>query len=429
MRKAFTKLLSLALTASMAIGLGAGVVSEKADAAYSQQKLDKNPVVAAKPYRGYLTFQSGVMYNFRNNLDDEDYGILGSAKSQALVGDPFDYANTFVWNKPKDAELTEQDDVYHAGTKIKIPKNAELTTTKANFVNPDITYDGTYTVSMDGFDPTLFQYDTGWTMLGVTTNIPKDAPAVFSNVSLSVDGKVIYTAPQGVMRNLKDSPNFKTLMVINRYGYSNYDAGTQDPAKLDGVPDCIEGNYPKQSISITFTLSGMGAAPADYVAAPSTGGSVTASMPAISYSKAVGDEITAGDFVYSVTTATDSTTPEIVPTVMVSSVAKAAKNKKTLKVPDTITDGDFTYTVNELDMEAFYKAKKLKKLELGANITKIPAKAFVKNKKLTTIKFNAKLKKCGKNAFKGFKKKISITGKSKKANIKVLKKSGYKKFK
>lgn len=66
---------------------------------------------------------------------------------------------------------------------------------------------------------------------------------------------------------------------------------------------------------------------------------------------------------------------------------------------------------------------------MGKNVTTINKNAFAKCTKLTSLKANAKLKKVAKGAFKGCKKKIKVSGKSKKANVKLLKKSGYKKFK
>lgn len=69
---------------------------------------------------------------------------------------------------------------------------------------------------------------------------------------------------------------------------------------------------------------------------------------------------------------------------------------------------------------------------MNKNIKTIPSKAFVNCKKLKTLTVNAKLKKVAKGAFKGCKKKNKVKGASakvRKANVKLLKKSGYKKFK
>lgn len=69
---------------------------------------------------------------------------------------------------------------------------------------------------------------------------------------------------------------------------------------------------------------------------------------------------------------------------------------------------------------------------LGKNIKSISAGAFANCKKLSTLKVKAKLTKVAKKAFKGCKKTIKVKGASKKvtkANVKKLKKSGYKKFK
>ena len=76
-----------------------------------------------------------------------------------------------------------------------------------------------------------------------------------------------------------------------------------------------------------------------------------------------------------------------------------------------------------------FRSAKIKGIYLNKYITKIPSGAFAKCKKLKAITFQAKLKKVTKGAFKGCTKKIKVSGKSRKANIKLLKKSGYKKFK
>ena len=70
--------------------------------------------------------------------------------------------------------------------------------------------------------------------------------------------------------------------------------------------------------------------------------------------------------------------------------------------------------------------KKLKKVTIGANVTKIGKNAFKGDKKLKTIKVKSKkIKKVGKAAFKGIAKKAKFSvPKAKKAKYKKLFKKG-----
>ncbi len=425
MRKSIKKALSLALAAAMVVGLGSGATTASA----LSVALKDVPNTTA-PYMSYLTFQTGTMYNFRNAVDDKDYGVVASAKQKDVKG-TYDYANTFIWNKAKSDKMkdaTYTPDGEKNSKTIQVPAETELTATAATFQNPSITGDGTYTASMTGDLTEVFKYDQLWQMLGVTTTIPRAAnPNVkFTNVSLSVDGQVLYTAAEGVARNVTDSKNLWTFMVINRYGYADYNKKEQN-AKKDGVPDVILNKGPKSSISITFTVSGLsGAAGATTTSgAAVTSGSATASQTAVTSLKK-GKTFTAGNLVYKVTKASKKSGAA---TVAVSGVTKSGTKKAALSVPKTVKNKKFTYKVTAVNKKAFAKAKKLKKVTLGANVKTIDKKAFSGCKKLKALKLSAKLSKVGKGAFSGCKNTIKVSGTAKKANVKLLKKSGYKKFK
>lgn len=105
----------------------------------------------------------------------------------------------------------------------------------------------------------------------------------------------------------------------------------------------------------------------------------------------------------------------------------AVKNAKakSITVPATVKKNGVTYKVTSVGAKAFKGCAKLKKVTLGKNVTSIKANAFQGCKKLTTVTCKAKLKKVAKGAFKGT-KKIKVTGKSAKANKKLIKKSGAK---
>ena len=172
-------------------------------------------------------------------------------------------------------------------------------------------------------------------------------------------------------------------------------------------------------------------APTDAPAAPTLnpvpGSPVTPPVvtgPAVTTLKK-GDVFTAGCFVYKVTAEAGKKTG----TVSLTGLSVSGKKAKYLSVPQSIAGADGnTYRVTTIGKNAFRSAK-IKGIYLNKYITKIPSGAFAKCKKLKAITFQAKLKKVTKGAFKGCTKKIKVSGKSRKANIKLLKKSGYKKFK
>lgn len=144
-------------------------------------------------------------------------------------------------------------------------------------------------------------------------------------------------------------------------------------------------------------------------------------------------------------------------TVKVTALSSKGKKAKKLTIPGSVTSAGAKYTVTALKggifakakkatsislkkataiktlpASAFKNAKKVKSIVLNKAIKKIPASAFTGCKKLSKLTISAKLTKVTKKAFKGCKKKIKLSGakgKTKKSNIKLLKKSGYKKFK
>lgn len=141
----------------------------------------------------------------------------------------------------------------------------------------------------------------------------------------------------------------------------------------------------------------------------------------------VGTKLTSGSYVYQVTKVATAKTEG---TVTFTSLTKAGKKAGKLSIPDTATISGYKYQVTKLGNNAF-KGAKAKSISLGKYINAIPKGAFAKCKKLKTLSIKAKLKSVKKGAFKGCKKKIKVktSKKYKKTNIKLLKKSGYKKFK
>ena len=157
----------------------------------------------------------------------------------------------------------------------------------------------------------------------------------------------------------------------------------------------------------------------------------------------VGDKVEDKNFKYVVTKAGE---------VEVTGAKK--KNAKKVTIAKTVKINGVKYKVTSIKAKAFYASKKLSKVTIGANVTKIGTKAFakciklksvkVKSKKLKTIgkqafagdkkltsfkmKLNNKLKTVGKKAFKGVSKKckLFVPKKKKKAYKKILKKGGFK---
>lgn len=173
---------------------------------------------------------------------------------------------------------------------------------------------------------------------------------------------------------------------------------------------------------------------------------------------AKGKTFSAGSLKYKVTKAATITTIKKTKkngTVQVVGFSKSGKKKTSINVKNTVTRKGVKYNVTSVKSKAFQKSKKLKKATLGSKITSIPTSAFSADKKLTSVKATGvkkigksafkscvklnkltlgkkKLSSVKKGAFKGCKKKIKVSGgskKVKKANVKKLKKSGYKKFK
>lgn len=106
------------------------------------------------------------------------------------------------------------------------------------------------------------------------------------------------------------------------------------------------------------------------------------------------------------------------------------KNRETVKVADTVKIHGGICKVTAVADQAFLGMKKLKKAEIGRNITSIGKKVFYKDSKLTriTVKGGA-LKKVGAQALKGISAKavIKVPKAKKKAYTRLFKGKGQKK--
>lgn len=106
--------------------------------------------------------------------------------------------------------------------------------------------------------------------------------------------------------------------------------------------------------------------------------------------------------------------------------SKANAKKKSITIPATIKVAGISYKVTEVGANAFKNNKKVKKVVIGANVSKIAKKAFNKcpNLKIVVIKSTKLTKKtASKKCFNKVNKKmvIKVSKKSKKTYAKIFK--------
>ncbi len=118
---------------------------------------------------------------------------------------------------------------------------------------------------------------------------------------------------------------------------------------------------------------------------------------------AKGTKLTAKGASYQVTSAAEKN-----PTVVYKG---SKKQKASVTIPDTVTIDKVTYKVTSIAANAFKNNKKLKKVVIGKNVTKIGKKAFYgcsKLKKITVKTTKLTKKNVGSQAFKGIHKKATF---------------------
>ena len=327
-----------------------------------------------------------------------------------------------------------------------------------------LTRDGEYTVSISGIDLTAA---TKYNLLSIATDLSaktEDNPdGAYADVKLSVTSLKVDGAEVATNLDLvqKADELYYYYPLINKWN-------ADDKGPLFDKTDAEELAVPENSIEITFKVTGLKAALNDLKNGtykdPETGENVkndsitqddidasdgvlpTPSVqpsekpnvtPAPTNSPAPtkapqapkkGVKVTSGKVVYKVTKAA---TAKKAGTLSLVGLSKAGKKASSLSAPATAKINGYSYKVTSIGKNAF-KGANAKTISLSKNIKSIPAGAFANCKKLSTLKVKAKLTKVAKKAFKGCKKTIKVKGASKKvtkANVKKLKKSGYKKFK
>ncbi|WP_455056767.1 cellulase family glycosylhydrolase [Jutongia sp.] len=353
----------------------------------------------------------------------------------------------------------------HAFEYIKAAGVEAADTTKVQDVYFD--KDGDYTVSIDGID---LSGANVFNMLGVATDIAwKTYPGVtITAKSIKLDGKEVLKDSVLPPKTEEGKNDYYTFMAIDKWA----DEGSHP---LDDASSNEELELPSQSVEIEFTVSGLDqllkdvadgtyidpqtgkqingeeAKPSESPAAPTqvpsaSPSNVPSAVPSASAPAAttttpasvtsapsiVGPKVnatfTSGNYKYKVTKAATTAAKG---TVKVVGLTKKGAKAKKLNVPAKIKKQKADYTVTAIGAKAF-KGSKATAITLNKNIKTIPSAAFANCKKLKTLTVKAKLKKVAKKSFKGCKKKIKVKGASakvRKANVKLLKKSGYKKFK
>ena len=118
------------------------------------------------------------------------------------------------------------------------------------FNDAEITGDGTYTVSVTDFD---FGSDESLNLLFISTDIPLDSGVTISDVKVTLDGNTKYTFDEAYLS--PDAKDYLEPMCINIWN--------DDLGKEDGL---FGYTMPQDSIELTFTVSGLGAASDDAAA-------------------------------------------------------------------------------------------------------------------------------------------------------------------
>lgn len=173
--------------------------------------------VNAGAYTAWLNFQTAT-YSFRNEYNSKEYG----------VDSPY-YNNIIVWG---DEEDEEDDFDYDLGGNLA----------EGTFTNAEITGDGTYTVSLTDCD--WERMNQSFNLIFFSSDIPLGG-AVFTDVTLTVDGTDVYTFAEGYQKS--DQKDITQIMCVNTYD-------NEMPISPLDVP------APTESMAITFTVSGLGSA-------------------------------------------------------------------------------------------------------------------------------------------------------------------------
>ena len=192
-------------------------IAAAAAVAASVMAVSAASVSAEETYHAYIGVQS-ASFTFRNAWNEGSYG-------KGITGDDgmvyFDQLTG--WDGP-----------------TAVSKGG-------NFVDAEITGDGTYSVSVTDFD---FGDDESLNLLFVSTDIPLETGATISDVKIIMDGQTKYTFDEAYLS--PDENTYLQPMAINIWN--------DDLGKEDGLFGYV---MPSDSIEVQFTVSGLGDAGAE----------------------------------------------------------------------------------------------------------------------------------------------------------------------
>lgn len=210
-----------------------------------------------------------------------------------------------------------------------------------------------------------------------------------------------------------------------------------DDAEQTQVPsqtaDAVDTEMPEVTEPATDTATEV---PVQTTIPPLESPSTTVTPPAVTPAAvyAVGDKLTVGNYVYAVEKAPTSTASG---TVKLKSLTTAARTKKTLNVPATISKDGYTFSVTGIGQKAFttstavetvrirknvtfigvrafQQVKTLKSVTIGENVTTIKQRAFAGCSALRTVTIPSKVKLIGARSFYNCKALKSVLIESKK---------------
>ncbi len=231
MRKSLRKIVASVSAVALALTLAAGIVPNTASATDTCSKAGEKAGKAkinldAPDYHAYFGFQQTGSWIFRDTWYNPDTGLNGPSL--------------------KDAGLTFEGSMFQSGDN-GLTKFSKTVVTDAN-----ITGNGTYSIGVTGIDGQLSTLpDDKISLIYVSTDIPSSAEDTikFSDVKLTLDGAdVTIPAELYVSSDAKEHGLYR-LDIVNTYQTDGYES-----------PSLIA---PRDSMKITFTVSGFNADNAD----------------------------------------------------------------------------------------------------------------------------------------------------------------------
>lgn len=228
MRKSIQKLIAVASASVMALALAVSIVpaSALAETSKAGKKAAKAAFDPAGTYHAYFGLQQTETWLFRDEWYSDTLGIDGK--------------------NLKSANLT-----FDQGTLFQSLNNVVSAVEGTKVTDAEITGNGVYTVKVEGLNGVLTANpDAVLSMIYVDTDIPMSAqgnPVEISDWKLKLDGKT-QTLPAEV---------YYPFEYTSESGLLRFDAVNTYQKDQGDYPDCPSIMAPKDSIEISFKISGM----------------------------------------------------------------------------------------------------------------------------------------------------------------------------